>query len=177
MVKFNLWGRVYNCGSSNGMVAIFDLDGTLSDGTHRLHLLPTKDLHLTESWREFNLASIDDDPIRTTIDVMNAMYKAGYCVIILTGRSDETEQQTYKWLRKQRCDFDFLIMRRSWDNRKDTTIKEEALRAIGLDKIVACWDDSPSVIPHLRNLGLTVYQVVDYGDKVHNHLQSHGVEE
>lgn len=31
---------------------IFDLDGTLADGTHRLHL--------TGSWTEFNRASKDD---------------------------------------------------------------------------------------------------------------------
>ena len=75
----------------NRNICIFDLDGTLSDGTHRLHLLPKKDLHLTESWSEFNGASIGDSPIQSTIDVANALYRSGMTVIILTGRSDEVK--------------------------------------------------------------------------------------
>lgn len=179
MFTINLWGRDY----VNPYVAtkqrfvIFDLDGTLSNGEHRLHLLPTVDLHLTESWSEFNRAAKDDSPFSNNISVCNAMFDAGYLVIILTGRSDEVEAETRAWLSENGVSFDWLIMRRAEDNRKDTVIKEEVLRTIGLDRIVACWDDSPNVIAHLRGLGLTVYQVIDYGDKLHDHLKSHGVEE
>lgn len=174
-MRFTIWDETYDCATIKEKVAIFDLDGTLSNGYHRLHLLPKKDLHLTESWSEFNLAAKDDSPIRDTLDVMEAMYSAGYCVVILTGRSDEVEKETKDWLYRHFATYDFLIMRRASDNRKDTVIKEEVLRAIGLYSIVACWDDSPGVIAHMRGLGLTVYQVVDYGDQLHDHLKSHGV--
>lgn len=179
MFTINLLGRDY----VNPYVAtkqrfvIFDLDGTLSNGDHRLHLLPTVDLHLAESWSEFNRAAKDDSPFSNNISVCNAMFDAGYLVIILTGRSDEVEAETRAWLAENGVSFDWLIMRRAEDNRKDTVIKEEVLRAIGLENIVACWDDSPNVIKHMRGLGLTVYQVCDYGDKLHDHLKSHGVEE
>lgn len=175
-MKFELWGRTYHLSGATKGVIIVDLDGTLADGMHRLHLLPTKDLHLTESWSEFNRAASGDAPIQDTIDVVNGLWVSGFAVIILTGRSDEVETDTLIWLDKHRVKYDHLIMRRSRDNRKDTIIKEEVLRAIGLDMIVACWDDSPNVIAHLRGLGLTVYQVIDY-DKPHSHLQSHGVDE
>ena len=56
-------------------------------------------------------------------------------------------------------------------------MKEEAVRAIGIDNILAAWDDSPQIIPLFRSLGITTYAVVDYGDKVHEHLKSHGVDE
>ncbi|WPJ55686.1 hypothetical protein RCIP0095_00036 [Klebsiella phage RCIP0095] len=46
----------------NRNICIFDLDGTLSNGNHRLHLLPKKDLHLTESWTAFNMAAGGDAP-------------------------------------------------------------------------------------------------------------------
>ena len=176
-MQFNIWGETYVFRSRKQKVVIVDYDGTLSDGKHRLHLLPTKDLHLTESWSEFNRAAKHDRPIRDTIDVINAMYEAGYAVIILTGRSDEVEAETRAWISENGVSFDLLIMRRAEDNRKDIVIKEEVLRAIGLENIVACWDDSPNVIAHLRGLGLTVYQVIDYGDQLHDHLKSHGVEE
>lgn len=174
MLKFNLWGHTYHLRATRGVV-IVDLDGTLSDGTHRLHLLPTKDLHLTESWTEFNRAAINDSPITNTIEVVNALYLAGMTVIILTGRSDEVEIDTAVWLDRNQVRYDWLIMRRHDDNRKDTIIKEEALRAIGLRHIVCAFDDSPNVIKHFRSLGITTYQVTEY-DEPHAHLQSHGVE-
>lgn len=172
----NAYGKEFHTNAPSGLVCIFDYDGTLSDGSHRLHLLPKKDLHLTESWSEFNLASVDDTPIESTIKVMNAMYAAGHCVIILTGRSDEVEAESRVWLDRHGAKYDFMIMRRHDDNRKDTVIKEEVLREIGLERILAAWDDSPKIIPLFRSLGITTYAVTDYGDNVHDHLKSHGVE-
>lgn len=146
-------------------IVIFDLDGTIADGRHRLHLLPTKDLHLTESWSEFNRASVDDGVFDGTLKVMNACYDANMIVIILTGRSDEVREETKQWLHDVGAKYDVLEMRKHTDNRKDTIIKEEYLRAIGLDRIAACWDDSPNVINHFRAMGLQVYQVCDYGNQ------------
>lgn len=157
-------------------VYIFDLDGTLADGTHRLHKLPTKDLHLTESWVEFNRLSALDSPIENTITVMNGLYKSGAFIIILTGRSDDVVEDTTDWLQEAGAEYHVMVMRQSSDNRKDTIIKEEFLRYIGLHRITAAWDDSPKVIEHFRSLGITTYQVCDYGDKLHSGLQSHGVD-
>lgn len=176
MIKFELWGNTYRVPTSGNGIVIVDLDGTLSDGTHRLHLLPTRDLHLTESWSAFNGAAIGDKPIQNTIDVVNMLWKSGMGVIILTGRSDEVETDTLIWLDRYKVKFDDLIMRRAEDNRKDTVIKEEVLRAIGLEHIKCAFDDSANVVKHFRSLGITTYQVTEY-DKPHAHLQSHGVDE
>ena len=164
-------------GKNHPMICIFDLDGTLSNGDHRLHLVPKKDMHLTETWMEFNSACVNDSPIQNTLDVMEAMHKAGMYVIILTGRSDHVINETYNWLEKHGAQYHSLVMRKNWDNRKDTTIKEEFLRFLGLEKILACWDDSTNVIRHFRSLGLTVYDVVEHKDTERNDLKSHGVDE
>lgn len=171
---FELWGKKYELITSKPIV-IVDLDGTLSDGSHRLHLLPTENLHLTESWSEFNRAAAGDSPIKSTIAVINGLWVSGFAIVILTGRSDEVRYETCKWLNENGVKFDEIIMRRQEDNRKDTVIKEEALRAIGLDNIVCAFDDSPNVVKHFRILGITTYQVTEY-DKPHAHIQSHGVE-
>ena len=176
MNKFTVWGKEYHHNCKSEKFVIFDYDGTLSNGEHRLHLLPKKDLHITGSWTEFNRAAQYDTPFESTIAVMNAMYAMGYCVIVLTGRSDEVYDESIKWLRDNGARFDFLIMRPATDNRKDTTMKEEAVKAIGLDKIVAAWDDSPQIIPLFRSLGIMTYAVTDYGDNVHEHVKTHGVE-
>nr|DAG39715.1 MAG TPA: hypothetical protein [Caudoviricetes sp.] len=172
--EFELWGSKYRFSTSKPIV-IVDLDGTLSDGTHRLHLLPTDDLHLTESWYEFNKAAVGDSPIKSTVAVVNGLWMSGFAVVILTGRSDEVMEDTSKWLSESGVKYDALIMRRKEDNRKDTIIKEEVLRAIGLENIVCAFDDSPNVVKHFRSLGITTYQVTEY-DKLHTNLQSHGVD-
>lgn len=173
--EFELWGSKYHFSTSKPIV-IVDLDGTLSDGSHRLHLLPTEDLHLTESWSEFNKAAVGDSPIKSTVAVVNGLWMSGFAIVILTGRSDEVMADTCDWLNYNGIKYDALIMRRKEDNRKDTIIKEEVLRAIGLENIVCAFDDSPNVVKHFRSLGITTYQVTEY-DKPHNHIQSHGVEE
>lgn len=147
------------CG--NKEIVIVDYDGTLSDGTHRLHLLPTKDHHLTSAWLEFNQASIDDTPHQDTIDVVNALKRAGKVIVILTGRSDAVMDSSEKWLDDNKCQFDYLVMRDAEDNRKDTVIKEEFLRAVGLNRILCAYDDSPSVIAHFRAMGITTYAVTE----------------
>lgn len=171
MIKHRL-----NTDAINKPVYLFDYDGTLSDGSHRLHKLPTKDLHLTDSWSEFNRLSEYDEPIESTIQVMNSLYDSGAYIIILTGRSDEVCEISTQWLHDAGAKYNVMVMRKASDNRKDTIIKEEFLRYIGLHRITAAFDDSPNVVAHFRSLGITTYQVCDYGDNVHSGLKSHGVE-
>lgn len=151
---------------------IFDLDGTLADGRHRLHLLPTKDYDKTESWTEFNLAAVDDLPFQDNIDLCNAL-GLHYKVVILTGRSDVARQITLDWLWHHNVYFNELVMRSQSDNRKDTVIKEEYLSSIGLENILCCFDDLPHVAYHLRSLGLTCHLVTHY-DTMRTDLISHG---
>ncbi|ALA46494.1 putative polynucleotide kinase/phosphatase [Dickeya phage BF25/12] len=151
---------------------IFDLDGTLADGRHRLHLLPTKDYDKTESWTEFNLAAVDDLPFWDNIDLCEAL-GSDYKIVILTGRSDVAREVTLDWLRKHGVYFNELVMRKQSDNRKDTVIKEEYLRSIGLENILCCFDDLPHVAYHLRSLGLTCHLVTHY-DTMRTDLISHG---
>lgn len=154
-------------------IVIMDLDGTLADGRHRLHLLPTKDYNLTESWTEFNLAAIDDTPLWDNIHVCNALALGGYKVIVLTGRSDVARDITLKWLVQHGVLFDDLVMRKQTDNRKDVQIKEEYLRSIGLDNILCAFDDLPHVAYHMRGLGLTCHLVTHY-EELRTDLISHG---
>lgn len=154
---------------------IFDLDGTLADGRHRLHLLPTKDYDKTESWAEFNLAAVDDLPFHDNIALCNAL-GYHYKIVILTGRSDVARQVTLDWLWKHGVAFNELVMRKQSDNRKDTIIKEEYLRSIGLENILCCFDDLPHVAYHLRSLGLTCHLVTHYEEQ-RTDLVSHGDDE
>lgn len=144
-------------------VVVFDLDGTLSDGRHRLHLLPKKeDAHITQAWDEFNLAAGDDGVFYDNLELMNDLFKAGHWIAILTGRCDVALDVTERWLEKHDAPYDELIMRKSGDHRQDIEFKEEELRKIGLDKILCCFDDLERVAKHIRSLGVTCHLVTHY---------------
>lgn len=156
-------------------IIIWDLDGTLACGKHRLHLLPKEDYHLTKSWEKFNLACFDDAPIQDNIQLMQSMHGAGYITVILTGRSAIARELTEDWLDKHGIQYDHMKMREEDDNRKDTVIKEEFLRNLGLKRVLCCFDDLPQVASHLRDIGLTCHLVTEYtNDRVD--LKSHGVD-
>lgn len=142
---------------------IFDLDGTLADGRHRLHLLPAKeDAHKTHAWNDFNLASGRDMPILDNIQLMNELYQYGKRIVILTGRSDIAYSITNRWLWEHGCNFNELIMRPESDHRRDIEFKEAALRDYGLERIAACFDDLDHVAKHIRSLGVTCHLVTHY---------------
>jgi phosphoglycolate phosphatase-like HAD superfamily hydrolase len=141
---------------------VFDLDGTLSCGKHRLNLLPKKaDAHLTHSWDEFNLAAGKDKPIQDNINLLRLL-PANYDIIILTGRCDVAKDITLKWLKDYHVAYDTLIMRKQDDHRVDTEFKEEELRKIGLDNILCCFDDLEHVAKHIRSIGVTCHLVTHY---------------
>lgn len=142
-------------------VIIWDLDGTLSCGQHRLHLLPTRDTHLAASWFDFNKACFDDAPIADNIALCNTLCQ-NYHTIILTGRSDVAKAETIRWLQKHRVRYSRLIMRKCDDDSKDIEFKEAWLRHIGLDSIQCCFDDLEHVVKHIRSLGITCHQVTHY---------------
>ena len=147
-------------------IVVFDLDGTLANGRHRNHLVPKpEDAHSTYAWDKHNLEADKDEPIQDTIDVCNALYEAGYEIVILTGRCDVSAALTVLWLDKYGVKYDRLLMRPREDHRPDTLFKEEALLLLGLDDILCCYDDLEHVATMMRGLGLTCYLVNKYNTK------------
>lgn len=152
-------------------VIIWDLDGTLACGKHRLHLLPKpEDAGHTSGWLRFNMEAGKDAPIQDNIDLMNTQAMAQYTIIILTGRSDDALEITLGWLKRHRVPYTSLIMRPKGDHRKDVVFKEEKLRTIGLDNILCCFDDLEHVVKHIRSLGVTCHQVTHYDNDRHGHV-------
>lgn len=155
---------------------IFDLDGTLADGRHRLHALPKVDPHLPRSWDEFNKLAVYDNPIQDNIDICNSL-ELSYEVVILTGRNEMVREDTVKWLDKNGVCYNQLIMRGLDDDRKDIHTKEEVVKRIGVENILCAFDDLPHVVKHFRSLGITTHQVTEHEDEGRVDLQSHGRDE
>ena len=131
---------------------IFDLDGTLCNVEHRLHLLPDFDA--------FHTACVDDTLNRPIAELFWAMKQRGWFMIIVTGRDDNFRIETHKWLYKNHIQYDVLIMRPHGNHRSDVTLKEK----IYLTEIKPfydvsfCVDDRKGVTAKWRELGVVCLQ-------------------
>lgn len=140
---------------------IVDLDGTIFDLSHRLHLIQNK----PTNWPAFFRAADKDTPIYEVLAVLYALMGAGYHPVFITGRSDMIEDITRVALR----DLDLgteveLYMRKEGDHREDSIVKLELLnRAFPEleDKatILGVFEDRQQVVDMYRAQGLRVFQV------------------
>jgi phosphoglycolate phosphatase-like HAD superfamily hydrolase len=146
---------------------IFDIDGTLSDATHRLHLILNHEGKKTHSphWNDFLDAAKYDPPIEPICTLFRALHLTGKKIIISTGRREDQRLMTERWLEKHQLFHDGLFMRPLGDYRSDTIVKPEVLRsAFGRDipDLVECiFEDRARVTKAWRELGYRVLQVAE----------------
>jgi predicted secreted acid phosphatase len=143
-------------------IVIFDLDDTLTDTSHRSHLLDCK----PAKWDEFYQASKDDSPRLEAIELFNYYLATGHIVLIFTGRSETTENETLEWLYKyteltEETENFEMFMRPEGSFQKDTDMKREWYEAMGdaKDMVKIVFEDRTCVVDMWREQGLTCYQV------------------
>lgn len=137
---------------------IFDIDGTLADGGHRLHHI----LKTPKDWRAFFAACPSDEPIKHMIEVAQRLGAGDdIAIVYVSGRSDEVREQTEVWLRDHGLPRGPLYMRKAGDYTDDNLLKIEILkqvRADGYDPIMA-FDDRARVVQAWRDAGIPCAQV------------------
>ena len=131
---------------------ICDIDGTLASLGDR---------------SPFDFENVDRDELKhATAETVRVFARAGYAIILFTGRNDSSREMTTAWLMANDVPFDELVMRRTGDYRKDSTVKREMYeRTIpGAYTVLLVLDDRNQVVDMWRkDLGLPCFQV-DYGD-------------
>jgi phosphoglycolate phosphatase-like HAD superfamily hydrolase len=146
------------------MIFLVDIDGTLADLSHRLHFIQQK----PANWKAFFAACPDDSPIWDVIDTVNALSDSGANIILVTGRSEDVEEQTENWLDVYLNRWSAMYMRKSGDHREDNIVKSELLDQIIADqkpvgdenpKITGVFEDRQQVVDMYRARGLRVFQV------------------
>ena len=125
---------------------VFDIDGTLADCTHRLHLID-KRIHPKAKDRDYNrfFKELNNDaPIDYMVSLCRTLIRADLdtervgSVVFLTGRPERTRKATMDWLNEHNLnctmsdDFDRdaidnLIMRDDGDNRPSEICKKDLI--------------------------------------------------
>ena len=141
---------------------IVDLDGTLANLDHRLHLISSK----PPNWKAFYEACDKDTPITPIIRLVNVMYNTlSHQIIIFSGREETVKDKTEQWLVNNGVQHHHLIMRKKGDYRPDRIIKKEMLLNAPnknvKDDILFILEDRSSVVKMWRDMGYTCLQVAE----------------
>lgn len=142
MSRINFNGREY---------AVFDLDGTCFDITHRVPLAKA------QQWEAFYAALQDDTPREAERLMATAWSMSGGNIIYCTGRDAKYYDATVKQLMLHRFPHGDVLMRKDGDRRPDLIVKYELLsQFIAFDKIAFVVEDRARVVEMWRGCGLTV---------------------
>jgi hypothetical protein len=144
---------------SSRPLAVFDLDGTLSDAGHRQHLLERK----PRAWDAFFAAAPDDPPLAEGVAL--CLEAAKECeVMYLTGRPERCRADTVAWLAAQGLPEGRLFMRRNDDRRPARRTKLEILRRLARDREVGMLvDDDELVCQDAERAGFRVVRAARWG--------------
>lgn len=135
-------------------LAVFDLDGTIADDSHRSPLVqkPNRDFY-----RYYALAHKDKLVWQLKyLAVALASSSRQNRIEIWTGRPEGYRQATEKWLKHVGMPYHRLRMRKDGDNRVVTEVKAEWLEYRRPDII---FDDRTFAVEFWRSLGILCCQV------------------
>ena len=141
-------------------LVIFDLDGTLANGDHRVG-------HITKGskdWKTYFAECGKDKLIPHTAALFYLIRRnPNYEVWIVSGRSDEVRSQTEYWLQNHSLLPDKLIMRPAGDYTNDDVLKASWVTTgvIPKERILMVFDDRDRVVKAWRKLGLPCFQVAE----------------
>ncbi|MFC8516122.1 HAD family acid phosphatase [Streptomyces sp. NPDC057257] len=133
-------------------VAVFDLDNTLADTSHRQRFLERR----PRDWDGFFAAAPDDPPIPEGVELVLA--NAEECEIVyLTGRPERCRRDTLDWLTAQGLPEGRVHMRRNDDRRPARRTKLEILSRLARTReIRVLVDDDELVCEDAERAGFTV---------------------
>lgn len=141
-------------------VIIVDLDGTLCNVDHRIHFVRTDG---KKDWKSF-FQGLKDDKVnewcKLIIDSIYSTFTDGIKTVLCSGRPDDYEKPTRKWLEDNRIKFQSLYMRHRGDRRQDNITKEQILDFEILTRYTPFFmiDDRSQVVEMWRRRGYTCLQ-------------------
>ncbi len=132
------------------MTYIFDIDGTLAHMNGR---------------SPYDYTKVSTDVTNPPVAAMfrNLKDTKGFedKLIIMSGRDSSCREETLKWLKDNDLTPDFLYMRATGDERKDSIVKKELyeIHVSGKYIVAGIFDDRNQVVDMWRSLGLPCFQV------------------
>lgn len=141
-------------------VVVVDLDGTLCDIRHRVHLAQEGD------WNGFHSLLVNDEPHKEIVRLLEALETAEIPYFVCSGRDESFMNHTKKWFAKHNIPAPFVIMLRpATSHAPDHELKIKMLeehfggKENVLERVLFVLEDREKVVVSMRDYGLTVLQV------------------
>jgi phosphoglycolate phosphatase-like HAD superfamily hydrolase len=132
--------------------AVLDIDATLSDVRHRLHLIAER----PKNWDAFFARSKDDSPLPEGLAVAKQLSQE-HEIVYLTGRPERIRKDTLAWLERHGLPEGRLLMRSENDRRPSVAVKMSRLRRLAVERTVAVLvDDDVAVCAAAEKAGIPV---------------------
>lgn len=134
--------------------AIFDIDGTIANIEHRVHLAIAKE------WDEFHKDLHLDSTNDPVIEICRELKNKGYQIVLMTGRPENYLHRTKYWLNKNGIIPSRIFMRPVGDYTGDVELKRSwlaELRETGYDVVMA-FEDRQRVVDMWREEGVFCFQ-------------------
>ena len=143
-------GIEWKVNESKPNAVIFDIDGTLAHTQGKRGMF---------DWDKVGV-DVVDEKLRETV---RAYKKAGYKIIIITGRDGLSLEKTIQWFVDNNIPFDFLYTKAENDFRKDSITKVEIYNQNikGRYNVLCAYDDRDQAVAMWRGLGVKCYQVAE----------------
>jgi hypothetical protein len=141
---------------------VVDLDGTLANIDHRLHLVSGKRKDFDAFY-----AGVGEDSVNEWCRLIMTLFeKQGFKVIIVSARRQNTEAATRAWLNDNNIKYSRLeLLRPDGDSTPDQDLKCAWLKSYGADKILFVIDDRTKVVNMWREEGVTCFQCSRWEDR------------
>jgi hypothetical protein len=105
---------------------LVDMDGTLSNGSARLHHITTK----PKNWKAFFKEGANDPVYPLVETIVRDHSSFGDLIIIFTARPESNREITEGWLIEKDIPYHKVMMRKNGDYRPDYIVKEEMLMEV-----------------------------------------------
>ena len=142
-------------------IVIFDIDGTVANIDHRIHLIKADKDSGKRNWGLF-FSLAKKDPVIEHTKTLNQFYaEKGYTVYFITGRPSNLRADTERWLTDNGFFYTKLLMRGSRDrghdyDSKKKVFEEDEFLSANKHRITCVYEDRLSVAKMWRDLGLPV---------------------
>jgi hypothetical protein len=134
---------------------VVDIDGTLSNLSHRLHLVRKE----KPEWDLFFKQAADDTVNEWCKELINSLWNNGIKILLVSGRPESIRTITKRWLSQNGIHYDKLFLLRGVkDYTPDDQLKREWGKKFGFSKILFVVDDRTKVVQMWRDEGATCLQ-------------------
>ena len=135
-------------------IAILDIDGTVADARHRLHLIAGDADH--EHWVRFFDAAVDDPPLPEGVSKARQLAET-HDIVWLTARPERIRAMTERWLAQHELPPGRLLMLPDGDKTLARRYKLDTIRRLAAERVVAVVvDDDPRVVALLEEAQIPV---------------------